>query len=308
MRVLVTGCNSFIGRHLLSELRRAGHQVFGTIRNQHETPPPDDVPVFTASLTSPSEWITVMKEVRPDCVIHLAAVALVTHADQAELYATNVIGTEFVLKAIGEVPGLRPHLILASTAGVYGNQKPSLLDESLPLRPANHYAMSKLAMEYLAQQYADLYPIRIIRPFNVVGPGQSDTFLMPKLVKHFVQQAQQIPLGNVKPERDYIDVRDFVAVVSRLLEHVPTELDVVNICSGEGTSVEQLVQWLAELTQHRPQITVNPAFVRKNEVWRMVGDNRKVLKLVNYKLKYTVHDALKWMVEDARSAAARTGS
>jgi GDP-D-mannose dehydratase len=66
-----------------------------------------------------------------------------------------------------------------------------------------------------------------------------------------------------------------------------------------GTSVEQVVSWLAEITQHQPKITVNPEFVRKNEVWRMVGDNRKVLELVKYQLRYTVRDALEWMVKDA---------
>lgn len=299
MKVLVTGGNSFIGTHLLSALRDGGHEVFGTVRSATDKVTAPEIPHHIAPLNDQGAWVKVMQEVKPDCVIHLAAVALVTHADQAELYATNVIGTELVLKAIGEVPGLKPHLILASTAGVYGNQKPAFLDETLPMRPANHYAMSKLAMEYLAQQYAEQYPIRIIRPFNVVGPGQSDTFLVPKLVKHFARRAAEIPLGNVKPERDYIDVRDFVAVLSRLVEHVPTSIDVVNICSGVGTSVEQVVSWLAELTQHQPKITVNPEFVRKNEVWRMVGDNRKVLDLVKYQLRFTVRDALEWMVKDA---------
>ena len=298
MKVLVTGGNSFIGVHLVDSLRESGHEVFVTVRSQHDKPPAG-VQVLIAPLNEPTAWIEAMRAARPDCVIHLAAVALVTHVDQAELYATNVIGTESVLKAIGEVPGLLPHVILASTAGVYGNQKPLLLDETLPMRPANHYALSKLAMEYLAQQYSEQFPIRVIRPFNVVGPGQSDTFLVPKLVKHFVRRAPEIPLGNVKPERDYIDVRDFVAVLSRLIDHVPTSLDVVNICSGTGNSVEQIVTWLAEITNYQPEITVNPQFVRKNEVWRMVGDNRKVLGLVKYKLRHTVRDALEWMVRDA---------
>lgn len=303
MRVLVTGGNSFIGTHLLNALREAGHHVSATLRHQHDTPPPD-VPSYSAPLNDPNVWVEVMQRSQPDCVIHLAAVALVTYADQAELYATNIIGTEYVLKAIGEVPGLKPHVLLASTAGVYGNQEPRFLDETLPMRPANHYALSKLAMEYLAKQYADRYPIRIIRPFNVVGPGQSDTFLVPKLVKHFVNRAAEIPLGNTKPERDYIDVRDFVTVLTRLVDHVPSKLDVVNVCSGIGTSVEQVVEWLGEITGHHPEITVNPQFVRKNEVWRMVGDNRKALELVDYKLRYTVRDALEWMVKDASRIAS----
>lgn len=304
MRVLVTGGNSFIGAHLLGELRRCEHEVFATVRHEASRPLPDDVPTYTAPLGDSAAWLAVMQSVRPDCIIHLAAVALVTHTDQVELYATNVIGTDVVLKAIGEVPGLRPHLILASTAGVYGNQESALLNETLPPRPANHYALSKLAMEYLAWQFAERYPIRIIRPFNVVGPGQSDTFLVPKLVKHFVRRERVIQLGNTKPERDYVDVRDFVAVLARLVAFEPKKLDVVNICSGVGTSVDQLVDWLAALTHHRPEIAENPKFVRKNEVWRMVGENRKVLDLVEYQLRYTARDALEWMVKDATPAAA----
>lgn len=299
MKILVTGGNSFIGMHLLGELRSQGHEVFCTIRHEHETRPPHDVPVHVASLHDAGAWVKVMEAVRPDCVMHLAAVALVTHEDQAELYKTNVIGTEYVLKAIGEVPGLKPHVILASTAGVYGNQSPPLLDEHLEPKPANHYALSKLAMEFLAKQYSDLYPIRVIRPFNVVGPGQSDTFLVPKLVKHFMMNAEEILLGNLQPERDYIDVRDFVAVLSKLTQIVPPALDVVNICSGVGTSVAQVAEWLAEMTGHHPKLTVSPKFVRKNEVWRMVGDNRKVLDLVKYQLRYSVREALEWMVRDA---------
>lgn len=302
MKILVTGGNSFIGVHLLTELKSQGHEVFGTIRSQHEKMPPVDVPIFVASLNEQAPWVDVMQKVRPDCVIHLAAVALVTHEDQAELYKTNVIGTEYVLKAIGEAPELKPHVILASTAGVYGNQSRPLLDEALEPKPANHYALSKLAMEYLARQYADLYPIRIIRPFNVVGPGQSDTFLVPKLVKHFMMNADEIQLGNLKPERDYIDVRDFVAVLSRLTQIVPPSLDIVNICSGVGTSVAQVAEWLADMTGHHPTLTVSPKFVRKNEVWRMVGDNRKVLDLVKYQLRYSVREALEWMVRDATRA------
>lgn len=296
MRVLVTGGNSFIDVHLLRALVAAGHSVTATLRSEAEARPPVDVPCLIASLEDAERWATVGHEVRPECVIHLAGLALVTHADASELYKTNVVGTDNLLKGLASVADLRPQVLLASTSGVYGNQAAPLIDETLPPRPANHYAVSKLAMEFLAFQHAERFPLRVLRPFNVVGPGQNETFLVPKLVKHHVERSAELQLGNLEPERDFIDVRDVARFVTRLIERPPEALDVVNLCSGVGTSIAQLLELLAQLTNHRPTITVNPQFVRKNEVWRIVGDNRKLSRLTGLNVQHTIRDTLEAMV------------
>lgn len=295
MHVLVTGAEGFIGRHLLELLRERGHDVTATSRVP--TAPHAGVPFTPIELLEPEPWRALLHAARPDAIVHLAG--LTSHADPGELYRVNVVGTETMLKAIAALEGSRPNVLLTSTAAVYGNQPSPVLDEQAPPRPVNHYGLTKLAMEQLGRSWADQLPIRVLRPFNVIGRGQSEAFLVPKVVRHFVQRAQTIELGNLKPERDFLDVRDFVAQVGRLAELAPTSFDVVNLCSGVGASVEQILELLEALTGHRLTVTVNPAFVRKNEVWRIIGDDRKLRALTGLRPRHSLRDTLAWMLEPA---------
>lgn len=299
MRVLVTGAEGFVGRHLIRVLRDAGHEVTATARTQTE--PHEGIPFTAIELGSPEPWRELVSGVRPQAVVHLAG--LTGHPDPGELYRVNVVGTEALLKAIASVEGVRPNVLLTSTAAVYGDQALPLIDETAPTLPVSHYGLTKLAMEQVARLHAATLPIRVVRPFNVIGRGQHEAFLIPKVVAHFARRAPSIELGNLKPERDFIDVRDAVELLAGLAGIEPAAFDVVNLCSGVGTSVEQLVSLLSELTGHELAVTINPAFVRKNETWRIVGDNRKVLGLTGTRLRYALRETLSWMLNGDLSPA-----
>lgn len=298
MKILITGANGFIGGHLVPSLLAAGHQLVGTVRDASEPAPVCGIETVIAPLDDANAWTRVVTSARPDAVVHLAAVANVTHGDPTELYRMNVVGTEHLLKAVDGL-GTAPSVLLLSTAAVYGNQERVVFDEQAPLRPANHYGLSKLAMELMAHHFSGRFPIRIVRPFNVIGRGQRDTFLVAKLVKHFLERAPEIQLGNVKPERDYVDVRDLCTAIGALIGQRPPEVDLVNVSSGVGVSIETLFEWLVELTGHRPSIVVNPQFVRKNEVWRIIGDNRKLHSLVSLPPLRTTRQTVEWMLGQA---------
>jgi nucleoside-diphosphate-sugar epimerase len=112
------------------------------------------------------------------------------------VYDINFFGTLNILDALVEL-GQRPaKIVLASSANVYGNPPVEVIDESVCPMPVNHYAISKLAMEFMARTYFDRLNILITRPFNYTGVGQGDNFLIPKIVRHYQEGKTEIELGN----------------------------------------------------------------------------------------------------------------
>jgi GDP-6-deoxy-D-talose 4-dehydrogenase len=217
----------------------------------------------------------------PEAVLHLAAISFVGHADENAFYAVNVVGSTNLLAATAALPQRPKKVVLASSANVYGNCIASPIAETEPAAPANHYAMSKLAMEHMARNYADRLPIVIARPFNYTGPGQSIDFVIPKLVDHFARGAPSVSLGTLAIEREFNDVKMVCSAYLALLNYgEPGE--TYNICSGHPYNLRYVIDILARVADHQIEIDIDPLFVRANEVRRLCGSP---LKLDNMSLK-----------------------
>ena len=199
-----------------------------------------------------------------------------------------------LLAALAALPQPPARVLLASSANVYGNAAVSPLDEDCAVQPENDYAVSKYAMELLARQWRDTLPIVIARPFNYTGVGQSPDFLLPKLVSHFARRLPRVELGNIDVYRDFNDVRMVASAYARLLERgVPGE--AYNVCSGQAYSIKDVLAMLAELAGYSIEVDVNPAFVRANEVRRLVGSNRKLASVIGELKLIPLADTLRWM-------------
>jgi len=277
-RVLVTGLSGFTGPYLARALAAAGHEA---LRADFDT---------GFDLLAPQSLDEALAHAAPDYVVHLAALSSVTHGNAAELYAVNAVGTSNLLEAIARTtPGVRK-VLLASSANVYGNADADPIDEGVPPAPVNHYACSKLAMEFIARTWLDRLPIVIVRPFNYTGPGQTEAFLVPKLVAHYAQRRPVLELGNIEIERDFSDVKMVVDAYTRLLA-AESSGSIVNICSGTGRSLRSILDALAAITSHLPELRVAAHLVRRAEVHRLVGSNARLRGLIG-ELAYTDFDAL----------------
>ena len=277
MRILLTGADGFTGKH------------FTQIAMQHE------VVALKANLNDTAALNAEVKTVAADAVVHLAGISFVGHDTAEDFYKVNTIGTDNLLKAIATA-NQTPRVLVASSANVYGNPSIEVIDESVPTAPVNHYAASKLAMEHIVRTWFDKMPIAITRPFNYTGIGQNDSFLIPKIVSHFKRKQAIIELGNLDVSRDFSDVRDVVTAYLKLIES-NVHSETINICSGEATALNTIIEKLNNLAGYKINVQVNPAFVRQNEIKQLSGNNALLNRLIGRQASYTLDDTLTAMYQ-----------
>ena len=299
---LITGINGFTGRYLEEQLRFAGYDVAGL--GVGASASPGNV-IYNCDLADRKALADVMGQVQPDVVVHLAGISFAAHGDVEGIYRTNLIGTRNLIEAVVKCRGSRAAMLLASSANVYGNASVELIDETVPPAPANDYAVSKLAMEYVARLWMDQLPITIVRPFNYAGIGQSAEFLLPKIVSHFRNRAPVIELGNLDVVRDFSDVRLVTQCYTRLVEaRADTRVrgEIFNTCSGTGHSLQDVLSMMREISGHAPEIRINPAFVRTNEIKTLVGSRKKLESAIGAVADIPLIETLRWMYLDDGAA------
>jgi nucleoside-diphosphate-sugar epimerase len=228
--------------------------------------------------------------------VHLAAISFAAESNADLIYKVNVQGSLNLLDALSSLENAPKKVILASSATVYGNLPYSVLSENHCPKPVNHYGCSKLSMEHLAQNYVTKFPILITRPFNYTGIGHAEHFLIPKIVKAYQNKQRTIELGNLHVSREFNDVRDIGEIYQALLL---TEVDspVVNLCSGNTISLLEIIERMNEIAGYTMNVTVNPAFVRPNEIKELSGDTALLKQLIQPHFKHTIQDTLRWMYE-----------
>jgi GDP-6-deoxy-D-talose 4-dehydrogenase len=285
---LITGVHGFTGAYVRDALHEAGYAVTGALvgdAGENER---------TLDITSLDQCREAIDETRPSHIVHLAAISFVAHDDAVEMYRVNVMGTLNLLQACADVGHSPQKVLIASSANVYGNAA-GVIDESVPPAPVNHYAASKVAMEHLVRTWFDRLPIVMVRPFNYTGRGQSERFLVPKIVSHFVNKKPYIELGNLDVERDFSDVRRVAHIYRALLEN-DVAGETVNVCSERPYTLQDVVRMARDASGHDLEVRVNPAFVRQNEVKKLVGSAVKLQSLVPDAPVIDFESTIQWMV------------
>ena len=297
--ILITGAAGFTGRHLVAAANAKGYRCIAVAQHKYsEVSGAHDT--LVADLLDPAALEQAIAQVKPDFIVHLAAISYVAHGNSVELYQVNQLGTISLLDAIRRSAPDIKKVLIASSANIYGNTTDLPITESTPPAPVNHYGMSKVTMEMAIQLYADL-PIVITRPFNYTGCGQSPNFLIPKIVNSFRAGKRKIELGNLCVSRDFSDVRDVVAAYLRLLETNTTAL-AYNICSGTGTSLSSVIETLNGLAGYEIEVSINPDFVRSDEIKVLYGSPDLLESAVGNYRNFALTDTLAWMLAEKEAA------
>lgn len=298
-RALITGITGFTGRYVAAELADAGYDIVGLTHSGDSAG--DNV--HPIDLCDREAVVSLVSGLDLDAIVHLAAISFVAHDDVDEIYRVNVVGTRNLLEALDKAPKRPQIVVLASSANIYGNATVEPITESTPPAPANDYAVSKLAMEYMARLWEDRLPIVITRPFNYTGVGQSRQFLLPKIISHYASGAREIELGNTNVVRDFLDVRDVARLYRLVVERSPIG-ETLNLCSGRGQSLQDVIDIAGELAGYRIDVRVNPAFVRANEVKRLLGSPTRLQELSGGFAPRPLKETLAWMLEHEKKAQA----
>jgi GDP-4-dehydro-6-deoxy-D-mannose reductase len=306
-RAFITGIGGFAGSHLAEALLRAGIRVEGTVRPggsqsniEHLTP---QLTLHPCDVRSPAPLAEAIRKARPDVVYHLAATSSVSEAE-LDLKATmevNLTGTLNLLEAIRtETPSAL--LVHISSSEVYGRVLPKenpIREDRPPGAPVHAYGLSKLFSEELVRFYQSHHGIQavMLRPFNHIGPRQSDRFVCSSFVKQLVWIEQRranpvIHVGNVDPVRDFTDVRDVVEAYRLAAEHCkPGSLYLV--ASGKGISIEALLDEILSLINTRIEIRKDPDRVRKTEIPVLIGDATSFASATGWQQEFALRDSLR---------------
>jgi GDP-4-dehydro-6-deoxy-D-mannose reductase len=304
VRILVTGSRGFVGRWVVAELERAGHEWI----------PETEDPGGRLEITSRETVVARIAETRPDAVVHLAAVSsgAAVAGNPGRALDIAVGGTLAVIAGLAGLdtrPGERPILLVTGSAEVYGrpgaNDLP--LSEAAPIRPTTAYALTKAAQESVALHHGRAAGLRVIaiRAFNHTGPGQSTSFVVPAFASRIlaagVSGSPTISVGDIDLRRDLTDVRDVAEAYRRLLElgtqdGLPPDGLVVNVASGRSNLLRDVVAELADLAGVKVRPVVDPALLRAGESQEIRGDASRLHGLTGWTpsipLRQTLRDIL----------------
>jgi GDP-4-dehydro-6-deoxy-D-mannose reductase len=298
MRAVVTGGLGFVGRHLVEHLRAAGDDV---VTIDHSGPSPVDI-------TDGPAIRTAIADARPDAVYHLAGWADVgaSWADPAGVFRANAEGTLHLLRACIDA-GVGRVLSVAS-ADVYGvvTEAELPLTEESPLRPTSPYAASKVAADALAQQAFLGHGLGVVRvrPFNHLGPGQSEQFVAPAIAARIARAERDgldtIPVGNLTARRDLTDVRDVVRAYRLLVEHgEPGE--VYNLCCGTDVAIQALADVLVSQAERPITPVPDPSLLRPVDLPVLRGDASKLTAATGWRPQIPIEQTLRDLLDDMRA-------
>jgi len=269
-RVFITGIEGFTGRYLSRYLKERGYEVAGSSYSGENAQ-------YRVDICDRDSIDSALSDFKPNYLIHLAAISFVAHGNREDFYKINTIGTENVIEA--SIKASIDRVIIASSAAVYGRREESVLDESLCPYPSNHYGASKYSAERVASNYFNQCSILITRPFNYTGVGQEEHFLIPKIIKHYATRKKRIELGNLDVIREFNDI-DFVCNCYEKLINSTKDSITVNICSGRGIALMDIIKIMNEIAGYEIEVRVNPKFVRKDEIKKVVGSPKLLRDIV----------------------------
>lgn len=305
-KILITGALGFVGNYLLSEfLNDKNYQVFGTYLNDEHLKNSK----FTSSvifekinLINSESVFNLLEKIKPDGIFNLAAFSSVKESFENPwaVFENNLKSELNILEGLRKNKLLDTKTILVSSSEIYGYINPKYLpiNENAPIAPINPYAISKATCDFLGYQYFVSYKMPIVRarPFNHIGPGQTEGFVISDFAKQIAMIEKGliepiIKVGNLETKRDFTDVRD-MALAYKLLFEMGKAGEVYNLGAGVSYKISDILNLLLSFSKKEISIVIDSNKLRPTDMKDNVCDNSKFTSLTNWKIKISIEKTL----------------
>ena len=307
-KVLVTGANGFIGSHLSEHLVNLGAKITVLLEyNPYNYL--GHLKFLQKNMLSEMEQILgdirdpelIKKIVKgKDTIFHLGALVSIPYSfiNPREVFEVNAEGTLNILLAARDQEVNK--IVTTSTSEVYGTALYTPIDENHPLQAQSPYAASKIAADKIAESFYKTYnlPVAIIRPFNTYGPRQSDRAIIPTIIIQALKKSI-INIGSTTPRRDLNYISDTIDGFIKIAESKKSIGQVINIGSGKDISIGELIKMILLIMDKQIKIISTEKRKRpnKSEVMRLLCDNRKAKKIVNWMPRVSLKEGLNMTIE-----------
>lgn len=318
MKVLVTGGAGYIGSHTCKELALQGHTpiVYDNLSTGHRE--------FVrygdfehGDILDTQRLRAVMRQHRPEGVIHFASSIAVGEsvANPGKYYRNNVVGSLSIMEAMRD-EGI-PHIVMSSSAAVYGHPAEIPIPVSCPKAPINPYGETKAFMERMLAAFATAHGLNwaALRYFNAAGCDadgevgewhEPETHLIPRVIwaaqgkidaLHIFGDDYPTPDGTCI--RDYVHVRDLAQAHILALQHLALghESRAFNLGTGTGFSVREIIEGVEKVSGKNVPCTMAPR--RPGDPARLIADASESAEVLGWHCEYSqleniLESALRW--------------
>lgn len=301
---LVIGAAGFVGSYLIEEMYTCGMEVCAT-KLPHEQLEQIHAKVYDLDILDKEAIVTLLLEIRPDYIFHLAAQSSVglSWKNPGLTVDVNIKGSINVMDAVRELY-YKPRVLLVGSGEEYGHIKTgeTPIKEDNLLRPGNIYAATKACQNMIGSIYAQAYDMQLmmVRSFNHIGPGQAPMFVVSDFCKQVaeIEKGLREPVmhvGNLAAKRDFTDVRDVVKAYVKLVQRgVPGE--TYNMGSGHAVEIRKILDMIISMSEKEIRVEIDPNKIRPVDVPIIEADITKLHELTGWKpqiaLEQTIRETL----------------
>lgn len=307
MVILITGAAGFVAQHFLQYLD-ALQQPIAVVGLYNTTLPTQQqyanisVTYVQCNLMDANDVETIVNQYAPTHILHLAAQSSVAQSwlQPADTMIGNISYFVNICEAVRKHQ-LPTKILYVGSAEVYGaNSNYTVMPSNENCKPNNPYGVARKVQEDIMQMYVQHYQLNIVgtRSFNHIGPGQTTKFVIASFAQQIARQIQagkteiHLQVGNTTIVRDFLDVRDVVHAYYILL-HNATAGEILNVCSSAGTSIQQLIDTMAQIKNVKIITQVMPDRIRPNETLSIIGNGKPLQEKYGWQPTYTLEQTLR---------------